>query len=75
MGSTDEFPGVALSHHLSKATNCLCWKHRDVIGDNSEVFVAGYIDPCSQAFGSAASECPQVGASRSEAKSVEAGFS
>ena len=48
-------PGIPLSSYFPKPADCLDWANGDVIDDNSQIFVAGYINPHSQSFGRLAS--------------------
>ncbi|KAK4013366.1 hypothetical protein OUZ56_025700 [Daphnia magna] len=63
--------GIALPSYFPKSADCLDWAYGDVIGDNSQIFIAGYINPHSQSFGSLAGKSPKIGPCLRVPQSVE----
>ncbi|KAK4028247.1 hypothetical protein OUZ56_017527 [Daphnia magna] len=60
-----------LPSYFPKSVDCLDWAYGDVIGDNSYIFIAGYINPHSQSFGSLAGKSPKIGPCLRVHQSVE----
>ena len=61
MRNADELTSAMLSHRRMKAFDYLAWLNADIISDNVNVPIAGYVDACLQPSGSIAGKKPQGG--------------